>query len=500
MHQFPVYATRQSTVLVDTDDAEDEDETEEDNEAADNLPSSLDAPKFINIEIRELQSREEAGRLELQPSFQRGYKWSQKQASLWLESILRGYPCLPEIVLLETEDRDGETQFTTFDGQQRLTSVLSFIKNERGDHWEPTRRQKKLQTDKSFALQDLALLKHLEGCTFKDLTKRHQNAIKNYSVRCAIIPSSWTMNDYLDFFKRIQGGGTPMTDHELRRAIARGPFTELLDQLATDDVTVQRVFAGCKLGRDEIQQLLLRYFQLCRHGISKFGKPSLAQQGLVVMKELNKEMESWKASDASMKQNDLVDPLMQALGLVHVIFLENEAFRRPEPLIKDGALRQPKKVWQNSATVNKPIFTSVVACFSNDEFLRQHRQLKAHKDTVRDALLDLMQTEPSFTDSLKLATTRDRILKIENCVRECLANIPKRNKAAIPPQTRRDLIASARSTGQVCPLCQQSLSLFDDHLHVDHILPRAKGGTNELSNLQVVHKWCNLHKSDTIID
>ena len=37
------------------------------------------------------------------------------------------------------------------------------------------------------------------------------------------------MIDYLDFFKRIQGGGTPMTDQELRRAISRGTFTTMLD-------------------------------------------------------------------------------------------------------------------------------------------------------------------------------------------------------------------------------------------------------------------------------
>ena len=84
---------------------------------------------------------------------------------------------------METEDRNGVTQYTTFDGQQRLTSVLSFIKNERGDHWKATQVQKKLQTDKLFALQDLTLLKDLEGCTFKDLSKRHQNAIKNEILR-----------------------------------------------------------------------------------------------------------------------------------------------------------------------------------------------------------------------------------------------------------------------------------------------------------------------------
>ena len=75
---------------------------------------------------------------------------------------------------------------------------------------------------KNFALEGLPILKDLEGKTFKDLDRKQQRQIKErYNLRCAIIPDSWSMIDYLDFFKRIQGGGTPMTDQELRRAISR---------------------------------------------------------------------------------------------------------------------------------------------------------------------------------------------------------------------------------------------------------------------------------------
>ena len=57
-----------------------------------------------NFEFETILSKEEAGELDLRPFYQRGFKWTQKQSSLWIESVLRGYPCLPEIVLLDTED------------------------------------------------------------------------------------------------------------------------------------------------------------------------------------------------------------------------------------------------------------------------------------------------------------------------------------------------------------------------------------------------------------
>jgi len=47
--------------------------------------------------------------------------------------------------------------------------------------------------------------------------------------------------------------------------------------------------------------------------------------------------------------------------------------------------------------------------------------------------------------------------------------------------------------GQRCAWCGGT-----ERLHVDHIVPRAKGGSNEAGNLQVLCRDCNLKKSDRI--
>ncbi len=58
----------------------------------------------------------------------------------------------------------------------------------------------------------------------------------------------------------------------------------------------------------------------------------------------------------------------------------------------------------------------------------------------------------------------------------------------------------ARDRGS-CAACGTNISLeLDADGHIDHIVPLARGGTNDLSNLQLLCSACNLAKSAHIID
>src|SRR6266576_4912776 len=73
-------------------------------------------------EVRALHDKHKKGKLILQPDFQRHFVWDRKKSSRLIESILLSVP-LPIIYL--SEQPDGKEY--VIDGQQRLTSLFSFI-------------------------------------------------------------------------------------------------------------------------------------------------------------------------------------------------------------------------------------------------------------------------------------------------------------------------------------------------------------------------------------
>ena len=65
---------------------------------------------------------------------------------------------------------------------------------------------------------------------------------------------------------------------------------------------------------------------------------------------------------------------------------------------------------------------------------------------------------------------------------------------------RRVLPALIERQANICGLCNALLPSDLAAIHVDHILPASKGGTNDVSNLQAAHAFCNGRKHDRIVE
>jgi HNH endonuclease len=60
-------------------------------------------------------------------------------------------------------------------------------------------------------------------------------------------------------------------------------------------------------------------------------------------------------------------------------------------------------------------------------------------------------------------------------------------------EVKREVFRQLQDNGNICGICGLVIS-STDKVHIDHIVPVRRGGTNEASNLQVVHEKCNLVK------
>lgn len=59
---------------------------------------------------------------------------------------------------------------------------------------------------------------------------------------------------------------------------------------------------------------------------------------------------------------------------------------------------------------------------------------------------------------------------------------------------RNEMIAEY---GTICHLCGNDIK---DKITVDHVIPRSKGGTDDLGNLRPAHEYCNYSRQDMSVE
>ncbi|TIV73123.1 MAG: DUF262 domain-containing protein [Mesorhizobium sp.] len=112
------------------------------NEAPATEPLSINAT-VDKWRIYDLAGRAQQHQLDLNPTYQRDFVWSNADSQMLIESILRGIP-LPSIILARVS---SSQRFQIVDGKQRLTAILRFM----GAHPEGRENAKKM---KDYALFD----------------------------------------------------------------------------------------------------------------------------------------------------------------------------------------------------------------------------------------------------------------------------------------------------------------------------------------------------------
>jgi len=201
----------------------------------------------------EIMSMYERDEIIINPSFQRLFRWSDYQKSRFIETILLGIPIPPIFV---AEDKEGRWELV--DGLQRLSTVLSFFgvlktMPER-NNWEM------LEGD---------LITGSDGRKSSDLPMKFQLNIKRSTCRIEIIRWNSKYDMRFELFNRLNTGGSPLTNMEIRNCIYRGTsskFNEFIKKLAVNKTFIKLV-SPSRAQREELylEELVLRFISLYKN-------------------------------------------------------------------------------------------------------------------------------------------------------------------------------------------------------------------------------------------
>lgn len=209
------------------------------------------------------------------PDFQRKYVWDRIKASKLVESFLIGLP-VPGTFLYKQKSKKG---FLIIDGQQRITSVVRYIKGT--------------FDEKVFRLKNVN--PRYEGKSFSELDEDDQFKLKGSVLRATIIQQINPLDDssIYQIFERLNTGGVNLNPMEVRQCVSYGPFVQILKNMNKDENWRKIIGRPNPEKRLRDVELILRCLALSERGDS-YEKP---MKGF-----LNRYMEQYRNTEDQYKQ------------------------------------------------------------------------------------------------------------------------------------------------------------------------------------------------------
>ena len=164
------------------------------------------------MSIGELASLYANNEIDIHPEFQRFYRWTSYQKSRLIESIILGIP-IPQIFVAQRKDGVWDV----VDGLQRLATIFHFmgiLKNENNELITP------------LVLEKTKYLPSLEAKKWDDkdneensLDSAQRLIIKRSKIDISIILMESDEKSKYELFQRLNTGGSPLSDQEVRNSI-----------------------------------------------------------------------------------------------------------------------------------------------------------------------------------------------------------------------------------------------------------------------------------------
>lgn len=166
----------------------------------------------LTMSVGELINIYKDNEIELEPAFQRFFRWSKFQETNFIESILLGYP-IPPIFVLQREDGIWDV----IDGVQRLSTIYHFAGILKDYN------SKKIKNPLELSSADI--LTNLEGKYFSEkqgepcLDSATRIDFKRASIPILLLKAGSDPKSKFELFKRLNTGGSHLTPQEMRNSM-----------------------------------------------------------------------------------------------------------------------------------------------------------------------------------------------------------------------------------------------------------------------------------------
>ena len=176
---------------------------------------------YFDLSLRELVRMIDESEVRIAPAYQRQFRWDEATQSALIESFLLG---LPVPALFVATNRDAT--WDVVDGLQRICTVLRFMGIDAPESINFNFSQSPL------VLKDLKSLDSFNGISFVDLPRSIRMTLERRYLRVQVLSDKSDPEVRYELFRRLNAGAVALTPQEIRSCIFRGPFNDLIEELA----------------------------------------------------------------------------------------------------------------------------------------------------------------------------------------------------------------------------------------------------------------------------
>ncbi len=432
---------------------------------------AIEGYDFQSYRIKNIVDLYAAGKINLNPEYQRSGVWSNSQRSKLIDTILNGYP-LPAIILYKRTDiRTRKIVYDAIDGKQRLESILYYVGKLRGPHNK--------FTAKVVTTEDEDI--HIDNVAWKDLAPRSKKRLMSYRLLCVIVQGAPSIIH--DVFVRLNSTGNKLTPQEIRNArYIRRKF-----------LTAMRSFAR-KIDKKLMEMNVISEGEITRMKDIEFLSElviSVIECGVLDKKKLLDVMmgdavDMRRTNKAIKTVTSAIKLVRQVLPDIHQTRFHKKsdfyslvcwfAFRRDDLALSDS---------DSKAEAGALLREFALMADTDYENIKNGKGAE-HGNTT----LAYIQSVREGGDAKSHRQKRDEILS------ELLKGVfeEKDSHRFFSPVQRRIIWAKAKK--KVCCVCKKPLTW--ETFEVDHIKPHSKGGKTNLANAALICKKHNASKGNRV--